>query len=91
MANGKKKRGFVTYKSYLFTEKDPILDATRTMVQDSGLSYEDLKDKGGASTSTYYNWFHGNTKRPQFCTIAATALACGKRHISFWGGKPRFE
>lgn len=88
MANGGKKRGFVTYKSYMFREKDPIIDACRTAHGDAKMSYEDIHKEGGPATSTIYNWFHGKTRRPQFATIAAFALTVGKKGIMFRGGKP---
>ena len=28
-----------TYKSYSFTDKDPIIDTVRTVIEDSGASY----------------------------------------------------
>ena len=69
------------YKSYRFLTKDPIIDLTRTVVQDSGMSYVEIHEKSGVSTSTLYNWFHGQTKRPQFCTVNAVGRACGNELI----------
>jgi len=80
------KRGYLKpYKTYLFREKDPIIDKTRTVVEDSGLSYAEIEEKSGVSTSTMYNWFHGNTRRPQFCTVNAVGGACGKELV--WKNK----
>lgn len=66
------------YKSYRFLTKDPIIDLTRTVVQDSDLTYVEISDASGVSVSTLYNWFHGGVKRPQFCTIEAVGRACGQ-------------
>ena len=66
------------YKSYRFIDKDPVIDQVRTIVQDSELSYVEIHEKSGVSTSTLWNWFHGKTRRPQFCTVEATGRACGK-------------
>lgn len=82
------RRGFVVYKSYLFKEKDPVIDAMRTAVEDSKESYSEISDASGVSASTMYNWFHGNVRRPQFATTTAVVLALGKKGIMFKGGKP---
>lgn len=72
-------RGYLRpYKSYVFRAKDPIIDTVRTITQDSGLTFKQIHEKSGVSTSTLYNWFHGRTRRPQFCTVEATGRACGK-------------
>jgi transcriptional regulator with XRE-family HTH domain len=62
----------------MFKDKDPIIDVMRTLAQDSHLPYEVISEKSGVSRATLYNWFHGATRRPQFCTIAAVAGALGK-------------
>ena len=66
------------YKSYMFKNKDPIIDSIRTIVQDSGLSYTAISGLSGVSTGTLYNWFQGETRRPQFASINAVGRACGK-------------
>lgn len=89
MANGKKKvRGFIAYRSYVFKEKDPIIDALRTAYQDSGLGLKEVEEASGVKSSTLYQWFLGDTKRPQFATVSAVALALGKTSIVFNKGKP---
>jgi hypothetical protein len=78
------------YKSYMFRDKDPIIDAMRTAYEDAGGHYRDIKDRSGVSYSTIHNWFKGKTKRPQFATVAEFAIACGKHGIVFGsGGQPR--
>jgi len=75
----KKKKVYAsTYRTYSFVDKDPIIDIMRTLAQDSKRSYLEISDTSGVSTTTLYNWFHGATRRPQFCTIAAVAGALGK-------------
>lgn len=79
MAKTAKKNGHIPqYRTYLFKDKDPIIDKVRTVVQDSNESYKAIHDSSGVSTTTLYNWFHGATKRPQFCTVAAVIRALGK-------------
>jgi hypothetical protein len=77
------------YKSYVFKEKDPIIDAMRTAYEDAGGRYRDIKEKSGVSYSTIHNWFNGTTRRPQFATVAEFAIACGKHGIIFGANGPR--
>ena len=69
---------FVCNKSYMFKNKDPVLDIIRTAVQDSGSSYQEIRDKSGVSTATLGHWFKGKTRRPQFATVNAVARALGQ-------------
>jgi transcriptional regulator with XRE-family HTH domain len=69
-------KGF-TYKSYNFTEKDPIIDELRTVIQDSGASYKQIHDDSGVSVTTLSNWFSGETRRPQAASLNAVARALG--------------
>ena len=75
----KRHNGGPSYRTYRFLDKDPIIDVMRTLTQDSKQSYADISDKSGVTQGTLYNWFHGHTKRPQFCTLNAVARACGKQ------------
>ncbi len=87
---GKKRRGFITYKSYLFREKDPIIDAMRTAFSDSGKTVAQASNESGVSKTTISNWFHGKTRKPQFCTVSAFVSAVGKSGIRYRNGKPHF-
>lgn len=69
--------GSFTYKSYNFTEKDPIIDEIRTIVQQHGASYKDIHEQSGVSTGTLTNWFSGPTKKPQAATINAVLRSMG--------------
>jgi transcriptional regulator with XRE-family HTH domain len=77
--NGKspKKGALHLYRSYVFKDKDPVIDRIRTIVSDEGLSYKDIHIISGVSTSTLNNWFEGETKRPQYATIAAVTSSLG--------------
>lgn len=87
MSKNGKKRTIIRYKSYSFVDKDPIIDALRTAVSDSGKSYREISNTSNVSASTVRNWFHGNVRRPQFATVAAVAQACGKHTILINKGK----
>jgi len=69
------------YKSYVFRNKDPVIDETRTLVQDSGSSYAEISKDSGVSVTTLYAWFHGKTKRPQSASIEAVGRALGYKRV----------
>lgn len=68
------------YKTYLFKNKDPIIDELRTIIQDTGITYNDISVVSGVTKQTLHNWFHGATKRPQYATVAAVLAAIGYEH-----------
>lgn len=65
------------YRSYMFKDKDPIIDRLKTMISDEGLTYSEVRIISGVSSTTLYNWFEGETRRPQFASIAAVAYSMG--------------
>ena len=74
----KKPRTLIPYKTYMFKEKDPVIDQMRTIVQDSGMKQTAIHEASGVSTACMNAWFHGATRRPQFATVNAVARACGQ-------------
>ena len=68
---------FNPYKSYNFKDKDPIIDRMRTIVQDSRLSYKEIREITGVSTGCLRGWFDGATRRPTFAALAAVARGLG--------------
>ena len=70
-------RGFLRYKAYPFMDKDPIIDVLRTAKRDAEMTNRQITDGGGPTTSTLNSWFKGNTRRPQFATVAAAAVSMG--------------
>jgi DNA-binding phage protein len=65
------------YRSYNFRDKDPIIDAVRTVIQTEGVSYAAVHEASGVSVTTLYNWFDGEVKRPQFATVMAVVRSLG--------------
>lgn len=75
----------VTYKTYRFMDKDPMIDKLRTVVQDaypgrkgldkSKIAYSKISAESGVSEHCLRNWFEGDTRRPQFATMCAVARA----------------
>lgn len=83
MASKKSKKGGILkiYKSYLFREKDPVIDAVRTYRQDRAFTYKNIQEEGGPAAQTVRNWEHGKVRRPQFATVWASIRAMGGRTI----------
>jgi DNA-binding phage protein len=62
------------------------MDALMPILRSSKTSK--LSESSGASKSTLYNWRKKKTKRPQFCTVSAVALAAGCYGIDFVDSVP---
>jgi DNA-binding phage protein len=69
-----------TYATYLFIDKDPVVDFCRTIVFSNG-GPSKIATASGVSPGTLYSWFYRKTRRPQFATVAAVLLACGETQI----------
>lgn len=65
------------YRSYMFKEKDPVIDRIRTIVEDEAIKQSNLSLISGVSSTTLHNWFEGETRRPQYATVAAVTTALG--------------
>lgn len=65
------------YRSYVFKEKDPIIDRVRTIMKDEGASNKQVSEASGVSASTLHAWFDGKTERPQFATVMAVVRSLG--------------
>lgn len=74
------------YKTYRFRDKDPMIDKLRTVLQaeypgmrknGSLINYGLAASHSGVSQSTLRNWFEGETRRPQFASMCATARGAG--------------
>jgi hypothetical protein len=66
------------YRNYRFLDKDPIIDAVRTVVK----SEEHLKNNhvhqiSGVATATLDNWFDGVTRQPRNSTVSQVTAALG--------------
>lgn len=61
------------YRSYMFRNKDPIIDKMRTLIADNDITHTRISELSGVSTTTLYNWFGGKTRRPQFASLNAVA------------------
>ena len=68
-----------TYGSDSYLDKDPVIGQVKDMLEKERLFKKPgiVSEISGVSANTLYNWFHGETRRPQFATIAAVASAIG--------------
>lgn len=69
-------------RTYRFMDKDPVIDEIRTALQDERLM-ERLgiaADLASLSPSTLRNWFHGDTRKPQFASAMAIMSSIGYEH-----------
>lgn len=85
LASGQSLR---VYAAYRFRDKDPAIDAIRTVMQDHfgkrNLTWEDyaeVPDNGGPAAQTIKHWFEGKTKRPQNATLEAAGRALGYHRV----------
>lgn len=65
------------YSSYMFVNKDPVIDEMRPLVKHSKKSYKTLSEDSGVSIGTINGWFNGKTRRPQSASIEAVGRALG--------------
>jgi len=66
-----------TYKSYVFIDKDPMIDQVRTVIMDTHMTYKAISGASGVTENTIRNWLDGAVKRPQAATFNAVLRACG--------------
>lgn len=87
-ANG--RGALKTYKSYLFIDKDPIIDAFRTARSDSGKSYKEVEEESNVKVATLRGWEGGKTKSPFFKTISAAIRVVGGKGVTYDSkGRPK--
>jgi hypothetical protein len=67
----------VNYRGLRWGDRDQIVDAVQTLMEDRGLNAHRAHEVSGVSTSTFTNWLSGKTKRPQNMTVAAFTTAIG--------------
>jgi hypothetical protein len=71
------------YKGYNFRGKDPVIDETRTLLEDHfgrRVDYKMLREvheSGGPTVGCLAGWFFGDTSRPNNATVGATGGALG--------------
>jgi hypothetical protein len=71
---GRQRRG-ITYKSYNFIDKDPIIYEVWDVVK--GVSWSYIEEESGVSRACLQGWFYGATRKPQQATIRAVLRSVG--------------
>lgn len=75
------KRTIIKARAYNFKDKDPIIDQLRTAIQEEGMSYPEVAEVSGVTVQTLYNWFNGDTKKPQHATVMCVVRGIGRDMI----------
>ena len=65
------------YRTFRWLDKDPTIDAIRTVVQDEHLKEGAVSSISGVASATLKAWFGGATKKPQNATLTAVSSALG--------------
>ena len=65
------------YRTFRWIDKDPTIDAIRSVVQDEKLKEGVVSSISGVASATVKNWFGGATKKPQNATLTAVSSALG--------------
>ena len=77
--------GIITYKTYSFKDKDPVIDEIRTRIQDEAKMQKVsdtavinmVSETSGLSVGAIRGWLYGDIRRPQHATVAAAMGALG--------------
>ena len=80
-ADGPKSQGgaLKLTKSYNFVDKVPVVDELRTLVQHSGLTFDQMAEASGVSKGCIWKLFNGQTIGPRRTTLEGLAQVFGKR------------
>lgn len=67
------------YRNFQFIDKDPSIDAARTIIRDEEhLTNGRAAAITGLSATTFFGWFEGSTRRPQNASITQCMAALGR-------------
>jgi transcriptional regulator with XRE-family HTH domain len=65
------------YRTYRWRDKNPIIDALRTIKEQERLNYSQISQLSGVAAATMKNWFEGDTRKPFDHTATAMSSALG--------------
>jgi hypothetical protein len=75
------------YGSYVFRDKDPVIDELRTLAEDyfgekvTSKNLKEITTAGGPTLGTMRQWFFGKTKRPTSATVEAAGRSIGFERV----------
>ena len=73
----KDRRDFVLKSRSEKMTKDLHIEVM-AVLSNSGLSFDEIVDRGGPCQSTLYRWERGEVTQPRLSTIIAALAVCGK-------------
>ena len=62
---------------YRFVDKDPIIDAIRFAIKETGMKSSEIALLANVSKTTLYNYDYGKVRKPQHATARSVLNACG--------------
>lgn len=65
------------YRTYRWIDKDPIIDAVKTVIRDEKLKNKAVHEITGVGAGTLDNWFNGGTRQPKNATVTAVTSGLG--------------
>lgn len=65
------------YKSYSFTNQDPVINEIKSIMRQEGLNASQVSKASGVSDGTIRNWIKGKTRRPQHAAVMAAIRGAG--------------
>lgn len=68
---------FRIYRTYRFIDKDPIIDAMRSIRADGHLKTKDDAALAGLAAGTLAGWFDGDTRQPKNSSVTAYTSSHG--------------
>lgn len=74
---------------YRFLDKDPCVDLFRSAMDRTGMTFQQISEKGGPAVETMRAWDLGTTKRPQHLTFrfAMSAMGFSEVYVDKDGGR----
>ena len=75
------------YGSYVFRQKEPVIDMTRTLFEDvygrkiDSKMLAEIQKNGGPTVSCMHGWFFGKTMRPTNATVEAAGRSLGWERV----------
>lgn len=80
-------RNMPIYKSYVFKDKEPVIDLTRTLFEDvygrkvDNAMLTEIETNGGPTVGCMRGWFFGDTRRPNNVTVEAAGRSLGYERV----------
>lgn len=71
-------RTITQHTRYNFTNKDPIFDRLKTIIDGHGLTLKQVAEASGVTYQTLYGWFHGKTRNAYYATVARVVIGLRK-------------